>query len=498
VKFTRRQLLASSLAAPALGAGAALAEAASPAPRADSPPDPDVVSGMSARLAGFASGLRYEALPEPVVSSVRSSILDALGVGLAASGLEPVCRPFVEHARTLAGQGRAHVLGFGFTAPASYAALANGAMAHALDYEDVHEASSTHPNAATVAAAMALAEELGQVDGKRLIAAVAAGSEVAIRLALARTDDWTRHGWYIPPIAGAFGAAAAAANLLRLDVKQTLAALSMTLCQSSCSAEILYSPSADIRAVRDGFAAQAGLVSAQLARSGVVGFERPIEGQAGFYAMFARGLYRPGAVVDGLGTRFDNADVAFKAWPSCRGTHLYVQAAIDLHRQGLSDPDEIVCTINPRNAELCTPEKQRPVSAIDAKFSIPFCVATALRTGQVTLASFSDAALSDPATLALAARVRAVHDAQRARPASAGGGAVVELVMADGTRHARDVRHLRGSVEDPLTQQELHAKFVECGLLAASRPQRDRIELLASSVASLDDMGDVGTLLTGL
>src|SRR5690606_9763197 len=162
------------------------------------------------------------------------------------------------------------------------------------------------------------------------------------------------------------------------------------------SAEILHSPAADIRAVRDGFAAQAGLVSAQLARGGVVGFDRPIEGRAGFYAMFARGLYRPDVVVDGLGTRFHAGDVAFKAWPSCRGTHLYVQAAIDLHRQGLVDAEEIVCTIPPRNAELCTPEKQRPVSAIDAKFSIPFCVATALRTGQVTLASFADDALADP------------------------------------------------------------------------------------------------------
>lgn len=493
--LSRRQLLASSLAVPALGAGAALAGASSPQP--DGRVDPDTVAGLSGRLARFASGLRYEALPGPVVAAVRRSILDALGVGLAASGLEPVCTPFVEHARTLAGHGRAHVLGSGFAAPAAYAALANGAMAHALDYEDVHEASSTHPNAATIAAAFALAEELGGVDGRRLIAAVAAGCEVAIRLALARTDDWTWHGWYIPPIVGAFSAAAASANLLGLDERQTLAAFSMTLCQSSCSAEILHSPSADIRAVRDGFAAQAGLVAAQLARGGVVGFERPIEGRAGFYAMFARGLYRPEVVVDGLGTRFHAADVAFKAWPSCRGTHLYVQAAIDLHRQGLVDPREVVCTIHPRNAELCTPEKQRPVSAIDAKFSIPFCVATALRTGRVTLASFADDALSDPATLALAARVRAVHDARRARPVSAGGGEVVELAMADGSRHARAVEHLRGSVEDPLTDVELHAKFVECALASASRPTRERVERLAASVASLEGVHDVGSLLAG-
>src|SRR5512138_2919992 len=271
VTLTRRNLLTASLSVPALGAGAVFAKQGS-APSPHDRVDPGSVAPLSERLAAFASGLRFEDLPDAVVTSVRRAILDALGVGLAASGLEPVCRPFVEHARTLKGQGRAHVLGFGFAAPAAQAALANGAMAHALDYEDVHEASSTHPNAATIAAALALAEELGGIDGKRLIAAVAAGSEVAIRLALARVDDWTRHGWYIPPIVGAFGAAAAAANLLRLDVNQTLAAFSLTLCQSSCSAEILHSPAADIRAIRDGFAAQAGLTSAQLARSGVVGF----------------------------------------------------------------------------------------------------------------------------------------------------------------------------------------------------------------------------------
>ena len=493
--LTRRNLLTASLSVPALGAGAVFAKQGS-APSPHDRVDPGSVAPLSERLAAFASGLRFEDLPDAVVTSVRRAILDALGVGLAASGLEPVCRPFVEHARTLKGQGRAHVLGFGFAAPAAQAALANGAMAHALDYEDVHEASSTHPNAATIAAALALAEELGGIDGKRLIAAVAAGSEVAIRLALARVDDWTRHGWYIPPIVGAFGAAAAAANLLRLDVNQTLAAFSLTLCQSSCSAEILHSPAADIRAIRDGFAAQAGLTSAQLARSGVVGFERPIEGKAGFYAMFARNLYRPEVVIDRLGAHFHNADVAFKAWPSCRGTHLYVQSAIELHRQGLTAPEEIVCTIHPRNAELCTPEKQRPVSAIDAKFSIPFSVATALHTGEVTLASFNAEALTNPETLALAARVRPLHDAARARPVSAGGGTIMELVMSNGERHQRSVRHLRGSIEDPMSDAELRTKFIECGSMSASKPARARLEALADSVASLHEATEVRSLLT--
>jgi 2-methylcitrate dehydratase PrpD len=496
--MTRRKLLASSVVLPALGSAAALAPLAGDA-RAQPGHQPSSTRlPLSERLATFVSGLRYEQLPAQVVASVRHSILDALGVGIAASGLEPVCVPFLDHARTLAGQGRAQVLGAGFTAPATFAALANGAMAHALDYEDVHEASSTHPNAATVAAAWALAEELGDVDGRRLIAAVAAGSEVAIRLALARGDDWTRHGWYIPPIVGSFGAAAAAANLLGLTPRQTLAAFSMTLCQASCSAEILHSPAADIRAVRDGFAAQAGLMSAQLAHSGVAGFDRPIEGKAGFYAMFARNNYRPEAVVDQLGTRFHNADVAFKAWPSCRGTHLYVQAALQCHREGLTDPVEIVCTVHPRNAELCTAQKARPVSAIDAKFSIPFSVATALRTGQVTLGSFSPRALADPDTLALAARVRAVHDPDRARPTSAGGGTVLELVMADGSRHARDVHHLRGSIADPMGSDELRAKFIECGLHGARTPSRDGLQRLADALLALEEVADISTLLRDL
>lgn len=494
--FSRRHLVKGAIAAPVLGA--AFLEAQARAPSVSDRVDPDSVAFLSEQLAAFAAKLRFDDLPDVVVKSVQRSIMDAVGVSLAASGLEPVCRPFIELARTLAGQGRAHVLGCNFTAPAAYAALANGAMAHALDYEDVHEPSSTHPNAAPVAAALALAEELGNVDGKRLIAAVAVGSEVAIRLALARTDDWTRHGWYLPPIVGAFGAAATAANLLGLDAKQTLAAFSLTLCQSSCSAEILHSPAADIRAIRDGFAAQAGVVSAQLARNGVTGFDRPIEGKAGFYTMFARGLYRPEVVIDGLGARFHNADIAFKAWPSCRGTHLYVQAAIDLHRAGLTDPAEIICTITPRNAELCTPEKQQPVSAIDAKFSIPFSVATALRTGEVTLASFSAAALADPATLALAARVRPVFDAERARPVSAGGGTVVEVVMSNGMRHRRSVQHLRGSVEDPMSDRELRDKFLDCALMSASRPRRQRLEQLADALQSLRAVKDVRSLLVNV
>ncbi|MFM5931741.1 MAG: MmgE/PrpD family protein, partial [Novosphingobium sp.] len=266
-------------------------------------------------------------------------LLDATGVMLGASGLAEV-QPFVALGQA-SGSGRSAMLGTGIGASACGAALANGAMAHALDYEDAFDRKPGHPNASLVPALIALAQAEAPVSGKRLLAATAIGCELSCRLALALRQDMEVGGWYPPPIYAGLGAAVGAAWLLGLDAEPLQDALSLALCQVTMPGEIKHSRRTVIRAVRESFPAQAAVNSALLARAGVSGFEQPLEGRDGFYALYAGGKFDPADLLDGLGESWWIQQLTFKPWPSCRGTHPFIEMALDLRQRRAIAPGDV-------------------------------------------------------------------------------------------------------------------------------------------------------------
>lgn len=415
---------------------------------------------------------------------------------LAAGTLGEGCRAFVDLALAVGGKAESSILGFGAKVPAAMAALANGAMSHALDYEDVHDGALVHPNATTVPAALAVAESLGRVRGEELITAMALGSDLVCRLGLALSVNLLDYGWYAPPILGAFGAAVAAGKLLGLTAAQMLDALSLTLCQATCSAELTHSPRSLIRSVRDAFPAQAGVVSALLAQAGVTGFERPLEGERGFFQAYARGNYDPAVLTDALGTTFYGAGVSFKPWPTCRGTHPYIEGLLSIrhdHRLQPGDVAGIEIVVSPANRMLCEPlaAKQSPVTAIDAKFSLPFVLATALVHGNVALGHFSPQALRNAAVRALAQKVSYAVDAG--------------LTVKEALRGRIEIRTGRetlrvglpeplGSPGNPMTRAQLVAKFMDCAAHAHRRIPAGKLEQVVALVCNLEAVDDVHTI----
>jgi 2-methylcitrate dehydratase PrpD len=452
--------------------------------------------GLSAAVAAHVAGVGFADLPGSTVAATKRAILDGVGVMLAASGLAPEVRPFVDLAR---GQpGPAAILGTGAGASASMAALANGAMAHALDYEDAFDLAPAHPDASLLPAVLALAQARGPVSGERLIAAVAVGCDLVCRLALSLERPMEAGGWYPPPILGAFGAAAGAAKLLDLPAGGVLDALSLVLLQNSCAGEIKHDRETVIRAVREAFPAQAAVISAELAAGGVKGFARPFEGEGGFFRLFAGGAYDPAKIRDRLGAHWWIDQLSFKAWPCCRGTHAYVEAALALRRaHGLapSQVREIVLATGEVQQMLVEPaeRKRAPATAIDAKFSIPFTVAAALVHGRVGLDSFSPAALADPAVLALAARSRSERRADWGRDRAAAGG--LALVLADGRRLEATIETPLGDPARPLSEEQLRSKFVDCAGQAARPIARDQAERLADAILELEAVHDAAQLL---
>ncbi len=497
-RVDRRRLISSAVGL--LAPLAAAAQVAGPAAAAATTPnDPrrpaDRHSGESLALAKHVADASIDAMSASARHMSARSILDAIGVSMAASAEEPACAPFLAQALESGGKAESLVLGTGRRAPLAMAALANGALAHALDYEDAHDPSRTHPNAAAVAAAVALASARSGVAGRDFLLAVALGADVACRVSMAQGNvDELPRAFYPPAIAGTFGATATASRLLGLTAEQTLAAFSIALCQNSCSAEILSDAYSDLRAVRDGFCAQVGVQAAQLAARGVRGFGAPIEGERGLYAMVSDGRHVPGLLTRELGRRFEGEFVGFKAWPACRDNHPYIQAVLEGQARDSIDAtaiESILAEVPRRSLIVCEPvaEKRRPRAAIDAKFSIYFTVAATLRQRAVNFGTYAPAALRGPATLAPADRVAyAVTD----------GPPRLQLRLQDGRMLQWQPGTLYGSLENPLPDEVLVEKFIDCGAVARRPRSPGSLRTLAARLLDIEAERDMRKLLLSL
>jgi len=439
----------------------------------------------------------YENIPRDVAGVTKKSLLDAIGVILAAGKLGEGCKQFVTFAIEQGGKKESTILGFDVKVPACMAAFANGSMAHALDLEDTHDSALVHPNAAAIPAGLAIAESLGNVSGKDFIAALALGSDLVSRLGLAVKQNTVEYGWYMPPILGAFGATAASSKLLKLDMEQIRNAFSLTLCQTTCSAELIYSSNSMIRAIRDAFSAKAGLLSALLAQKGITGFEHPFEGRAGLFNIYSRGKWDPLSVTNGLGKIFEGAHVSFKPWPSCRGTHAYIEAALQILEEHPLKPGEIKeihLTVSPLNKMLCEPleNKMNPATAIEAKFSLPFTVATAIVHAKVTLDHFSPRALSDPVVLELVRKVSyEVDENLSLRQATQGS---LRIETQNGRTYSGSSEFACGHPDNPMSDEALVSKFKDCARHSLKKFSIRTLNRIVELILNLEEIKDISEL----
>ncbi|MBN1848086.1 MAG: MmgE/PrpD family protein [Deltaproteobacteria bacterium] len=445
-------------------------------------------------LAKYAVETRYEDLPDRAREMAKMSFLDALGVTLAASSLGKGCQAFVDIAGQGEGKKESTILGFQKKVPAPMAAFANGSMAHALDFEDAHDQALVHPNAVAVPVTLALAESMGDVDGKAFITALAVGCDLVCRLGLAFKENPAEYGWYIPPILGAFGATAAAGRLLGLSETEMVDAFSLTLCQATCSAELRYSPESDIRAVRDAFAAKAALLSALLAKKGIKGFDHPFEGKAGLFSLYSKGHYDSDTLLKDLGKVFEGANVSFKPWPTCRGTHTFIEAAfniIDEENVRPEDISDIRVIVSSFNQMLCEPleVKRNPQAVIDAKFSIPFVLATALVYGNVTLDHFVPESLKDDKVLRLAQKIRYELDASLGlREATR---AFLEIKTRDNMILTKQIDQAYGHPDHPISKEALVKKFMDCAAKAVKKIPENHLEKVVELILGLEELKDI-------
>ena len=403
-------------------------------------------------IASFIVDTRYEKLSEAAVEGAKQSILDTLGVILAAGRMEPAVRGIVDLAKEGAGRPESSVLGFGGRLPAVSAAFVNGAMAHCLDYDDQtpwgqHSASSLLP--AVFAVAERIVTDKGTVSGKDMIAAVAAGQDLFNRFR--RFVDW-RKDWNFSTVMGVYCATAACAHLLRLSREQVANSLGIASMQSCGTAAVLNAVGSDLRAMYAGFPARGAVTAALLAQKGISGVPTIFEGKLGVFDVYFGNRYDRNGIVDGLGTDYTGGLTLYKRWPAVGTAHSHIHATIGIMREhGLAAEDivEIRVFVGDYHRLMSEPLEARraPTTLVDAKFSLPFLVAVASVRSDMGLNDFTEAGLKDPQVLAAARKIVLVDDAALDWKLELPPGRV-EIAMRDGRRFERvgtgvPIRHVQ-------------------------------------------------------
>lgn len=443
-------------------------------------------------LSRYLQDVGFDSLPAQVVATTKLAILDLLGVQLAATTLGEGCEAFADLARDMGGLPQATVLHGGFKTSAALAAMANGALSHAVDYDSVHDQAVGHPESSCIPAALALAEMRAPVPGKTLITAVAIGSDLFCRLGLAitkRSDVWFDVG-----ISGAYAAAVACGKVLGLSATGMVDAMSLAASQCTCTWEFHETRRSNIRAVREAFSAQAGVQGALLAHKGVAGVDKPIGGKAGFFGTYAHGNYDADRFLLGLGKEFLGGSVAFKPYPSCRGTHAFVDAAIELaNAHNLQIPDiRSVKAIGPAFFEYLM-KTDIAGTAMDAKFSMRYCVAAALQRRRLVLDDFDPQAFQADATVRLGRLLSyEVDPSVSANDSSCGA---LEITLADGRKIFRGMQFAKGHPANPLSHDEVIAKFRDCASHARTPLSANQLNQLIDGVLSLESCSDAGSIM---
>ncbi|MCK9485326.1 MAG: MmgE/PrpD family protein [Dehalococcoidia bacterium] len=440
------------------------------------PTRPHVESpGATRRLAQFLAGAR---VPEDVRATTRRYVLDWLGSALAGGEMHPpgLVREVVAE---LGGAPRATVLTGGERTSAPLAALANAAASHVLEMDDLDRASVSHPGAPVVAAALALGEAEG-VDGEAFLDAVAVGYEVCIRVGEALGTTHYDY-WHTTGTAGTLGAAAAAARLLRLDEEGAVQALGSAGTTAAGLWEFL-ADGAMSKQLHPAKAAHDGILAALLARRGFTAATRVLEGPKGLLAAMSRNS-DAGPLTEGLAeeqAHWRVSNVSFKFHACCRHIHPAADAVLALRAQGLRAEDVESLHVRIYSQGLALLDGVEPTTPYAAKFSLPFAVAAALRFGDLGLERFTDAAILDAETLALAERITFAPDPELDRLYPAAWPSIATARLRDGSERVARIDHPRGDPEAGVTGQDLTSKFVllTAGILGEARAHDVAAEVL--------------------
>jgi 2-methylcitrate dehydratase PrpD len=454
----------------------------------------------TAAAAQFIATARDLSIDPAARAAAQRALLDTVAVTLAGTREPAVCavrEVLIQPDR----YGDAALFGTAGRASALDAALVNGTAAHALDYDDTHASVRGHPSAPIVAAILAVGESV-HASGADVVTAYLVGLEIAGKLGRSLGPAHARQGFHSTSTLGVMGAAAACSSLLKLTDDQCANALGLG---ASSASGLRASFGTMTKPLHAGNAARAGVAAALLARKGFNSAPDILDSPGGFSEVFSPGDANP-AAISGFGQPWEALDpgIAVKKYPCCNRGHRAADAILAILAVRAAAPDDI------ERVEVHMPAGEvdelqrvgpmtypRPISGLQAKFSMQYVMASAILDGSLRSANFTDEQVLRPAIQEFLPRVQPISDCDRDPGTAAANYVEVRIVCGDGKEFAERVYFSRGDPRggSPISWDEIAAKYRDC---ASSALDEGRIERSLEAFARIESTRDIGDLIANL
>ena len=447
---------------------------------------------LTQKFAAFIARTKYDDLPEQVVMLAKERIMDTLGAAIAGSVNWEYASQLREACRKL-GSGDCGVIGGEQCYPAAHAAMINATYAHSVELDDGHKNAGCHAGAVVVPAALTMAQALGK-SGKELIAAVAIGYEVTYRIASHVNPAQINKGFHPSSNCGAYGAAAVAGKLMGLNEEQLANALGQAGMLASGTMEATKSGQR-AKCVQVGNAAYNGILAAYLAETGMEGCLTVLEGPNGLFATQSENVDVEDVCRD-LGKVYTIGDTYNKMYPSCRHAQPGIEAALDLGVEHGIDPDDVAAIHigTHKVAYELTGIIKEPKNSGEAKFSLAYGSAVALREHGFGVANLMEKSYTDPETLQLADKVTCEIDPSVQAVFPKKRGAKVRIELKDGTAYEKELYDLKGSPSNPVSTAELERKFMSNARAAMEETRAQELLALLRRVETLLSVDEITAL----
>ena len=449
----------------------------------------------SQKLAQFALDLNLKDVPADVLKLAKEHLLDVIGISLASSKFD-IGQVVLNAAKELGEGSQASAIGSGARLPPASAALVNGVLAHAIDFDDTHIGAIYHASAQAMAASFA-AGQANQSSGEEVLLAYIAALEIGCRLGTVGAPDFHNRGFHPTALCGTFAAAAAAGRLYKANQQQLVSSLG--ICGSQ-AAGILIGGLHWLKRMHPGWSAHSAIAAVALGRAGFIGPENVFEApKGGFYLTHIQRQPEGDKLPSlGLGQSWQTLGIALKPYPCCHFIHAFADAALELRDQfKLEDVERIECPLTPDLHKMVAEPREaciKPAIPYRALFSVQYVVALALVRGRVDLAAFHDEPLDSPDVLEVAAKTFCTQDPDSDFPAHFPGEVVVHL-KGGKTLRCRKPASL-GSPDVPLSSDAVKAKFMSNATRAIGKDAANRLidqVLHIEKAGSLDEIMRLAT-----